>query len=202
MERSSAAATSVRGGVLAALVVCVVLGFALRLAGIERVGFAEDEINKIEAVRAYEHGDISPNAEHPMLMKILMYASMQLAHGWNARASAVDQISDEAALRFPNVLLGALTAIPLFLLTAALFERRTALICAALWSFGINAITYNRIAKEDTLLVFFMLFAFYFYLRAKQTSAFESQRKRRYYALSGASFGLMMASKYFPHYFG
>ncbi|HEV7857779.1 MAG TPA: hypothetical protein VGO91_03950, partial [Pyrinomonadaceae bacterium] len=47
-----------------------------------------------------------------------------------------------------------------------------------------------------------MLFAFYFYLRAKQTSAFESQRKRRYYALSGASFGLMMASKYFPHYFG
>jgi hypothetical protein len=202
MERSSSAATSVRGGVLAALVVFMVLGFALRLGGIERVGFAEDEINKIEAVKAYERGDISPNAEHPMLMKILIYASMQLAHAWNARASAVDQISDEAALRFPNVLLGALTALPLFLLTAALFEKRTALIAAALWSFGINAITYNRIAKEDTLLVFFMLFAFYFYLRAKQTSAFEPKGKRRYYCLSGASFGLMMASKYFPHYFG
>jgi hypothetical protein len=202
MEHSSYAATRVRGGVLAALVVFVVLGFALRLGGIERVGFAEDEINKIEAVKAYERGDISPNAEHPMLMKIMMYASMQLAHAWSARASAADQISDEAALRFPNVLLGALTALPLFLLTAALFERRTALIAAALWSFGINAITYNRIAKEDTLLVFFMLFAFYFYLRAKQTSAFDPQGKRRYYSLSGASFGLMMASKYFPHYFG
>src|SRR5437868_10470614 len=35
----------------------------------DRIGFAEDEINKLEAVRAYEHGDITQNAEHPMLMK-------------------------------------------------------------------------------------------------------------------------------------
>jgi hypothetical protein len=194
--------TRVRGFILAALVVCVALGFALRLGGIERVGFAEDEINKLEAIKAYEHGDISPNAEHPMLMKLLVYVSMQAAQVWNAGQSARNQISDEAALRFPNILFGALTAIPLFLLTAAFFERRTALIAAALWSFGINAITYNRIAKEDTLLVFFMLFAFYFYLRAKQTSGFDAKGKRRAYALSGASFGLMLASKYFPHYFG
>jgi 4-amino-4-deoxy-L-arabinose transferase-like glycosyltransferase len=112
------------------------------------------------------------------------------------------QISDEAALRFPNVLFGALTALPLFLLTAAFFDRRTALIAAALWAFGINAITYNRIAKEDTLLVFFMLFAFYFYLRGKQTSGYDQKRKRWYYGWSGVSFGLMLASKYFPHYFG
>ncbi|HEX8853582.1 MAG TPA: hypothetical protein VF754_08850, partial [Pyrinomonadaceae bacterium] len=56
--------------------------------------------------------------------------------------------------------------------------------------------------KEDTLLVFFMLSAFYFYLRAKQTSGFETGAKRRHYALSAVSFGLMLASKYFPHYFG
>ncbi|MEA2172891.1 MAG: Dolichyl-phosphate-mannose-protein mannosyltransferase [Blastocatellia bacterium] len=201
-ERSGFAETRLRGGVLAALIVCVLLGFALRLGGIERVGFAEDEINKVEAVKAYERGDISPNAEHPMLMKLLMYVSMQAAHAWNDGADLSHQISDEAALRFPNILFGALTAFPLFLLTAGLFERRTALIAAALWSFGINAITYNRIAKEDTLLVFFMLFAFYFYLRAKQTSGFDAKGKRRYYSLSGVSFGLMMASKYFPHYFG
>ena len=73
---------------------------------------------------------------------------------------------------------------------------------AALWAFGLNAITYNRIGKEDTLLVFFMLFAFYFYLRGKQTSGHDQRRKRRAYALSGVSFGLMLASKYFPHYFG
>ena len=187
-------------GLTLALAALVIISFGLRLSGIERVGFAEDEINKLDAVRSYERGDISPNAEHPMLMKALMYASMQVAHVWNARAET--GISDEAALRFPNILFGALTVLPIFLLTAALFDRRTGLIAAALWSTGLNAITYNRIAKEDTLLVFFMLFAFYFYLRAKQTSGFDAKGKRRYYSLSGISFGLMMASKYFPHYFG
>ncbi len=183
--------------VLAAL---VCFGFGLRLSGIERIGFAEDEINKLEAVRAYEQGDIRPNAEHPMLMKALMYVSVQAQQAINRNTGS--RISDEAALRFPNVVFGALTVIPLFLLTAAFFDRRTALVAAALWAFGINAITYNRIAKEDTLLVFFMLFAFYFYLRAKQTSGHDPAAKRKFYSLSGASFGLMMASKYFPHYFG
>ncbi|MGA9995137.1 MAG: glycosyltransferase family 39 protein [Pyrinomonadaceae bacterium] len=197
--RRGLAAVGVSGLTLA-LVTLVVFGFGLRLSGIERVGFAEDEINKLDAVRSYERGDISPNAEHPMLMKAMMYASVQAARVWNARAGS--GISDEAALRFPNILFGALTALPIFLLTAALFDRRAALIAAALWSTGINAITYNRIAKEDTLLVFFMLFAFYFYLRAKQTSGFDPKGKRRYYSLSGISFGLMMASKYFPHYLG
>ncbi len=184
-----------------ALVVLAAFGFGLRLSSISSVGFAEDEINKLEAVRAYARGDITPNAEHPMLMKALIFASMQAAQVWNAADAGV-RISDEAALRFPNVLFGTLTVLPLFLLTTAFFDRRTALVAAALWSFGINAITYNRIAKEDTLLVFFMLLAFYLYVRAKQTSGHDPQRKRRFYILSGASFGLMLASKYFPHYLG
>ena len=186
--------------VVVLLAVLFVLGFGLRLSNIKAIGFAEDEINKLEAVRAYEQGDIRPNAEHPMLMKALIYVSMRAQRALNQTTGS--QISDEAALRFPNILFGALTIIPLFLLTAAFFDRRTAMAAAALWAFGINAITYNRIAKEDTLLVFFMLFAFYFYLRAKQTSGHEQPRKRKFYSLSGSSFGLMMASKYFPHYFG
>jgi hypothetical protein len=47
-----------------------------------------------------------------------------------------------------------------------------------------------------------MLSAFYFYVRAKQTTEFEAGRKRKFYAGSAVSFGLMFASKYFPHYFG
>lgn len=187
-------------GVILALAALVVLGFGLRLSGLSEIGFAEDEVNKVNAVRAYEHGDIRPNAEHPMLMKALMFVSTQAQHAWNARA--VNQISDEAAIRFPNILFGALTAIPLFLLTAAFFDRWTGLLAAALWTFGVNAITFNRTAKEDTLLVFFMLYAFYFYVRAKQASWHDPKIKRRNYILSGASFGLMLASKYFPHYFG
>jgi hypothetical protein len=192
---------SVLGSVVAAaLAAMIVLGLGLRANGISAIGFAEDEINKIEAVRAYEHGDIRPNAEHPMLMKSLMYVSMHAARLWNANSDW--NISDEAALRFPNILFGALTVVPLFLLTAAFFDRRTALTAAALWAFGVNAIMVNRIAKEDTLLVFFMLFALFLYLRAKQTNGHDAKTKRRYYGLSGAAFGLMLASKYFPHYFG
>lgn len=186
--------------VVLALVAMVVLGLGLRLRGVSSIGLAEDEVNKVEAVKAYEHGDFRPNAEHPMLMKSLIYVSVQAARGWRAVTGEV--ISEETIVRLPNVIFGALTVIPLFLLTAAFFDRRTGLLAATLWSFGINAITYNRIAKEDTLLVFFLLFAFYFYLRAKQTNGHEAKRKRRFYIWSGASFGLMMASKYFPHYFG
>lgn len=178
----------------------IVMGLGLRLVGLGAVGFAEDEIQKLQAVRAYDRGDFTPNAEHPMMMKALIDLSMRAERAWNSISPR--HISDEAALRFPNVLFGALTAIPLFLLTAALFDRRTGLWAAAFWSFGVNAITYNRIGKEDSLMVFFMLFAFYFFIRAKQVDGHEQKRVVRLRTLSAISFGLMMASKYFPHYLG
>jgi hypothetical protein len=204
---SRARAWSIDRATAATLALLFVCGLALRVAGIGAVGFAEDEINKLAAVGSYARGDITPNAEHPMLMKTLMLVSVSAAHWWNERSLPSDaldvlDVSDEAALRFPNVLFGALTLLPLFLLTRSLFDRRTALLAAAFWALGVNAITYNRIAKEDTLLVFFMLFAFYFYVRAKQTSGFEPKLKNSFYKWSGVSFGLMLASKYFPHYFG
>jgi hypothetical protein len=184
------------------LVMLAAVGFALRAGGLGSVGFAEDEINKLEAVRAYTRGDFTVNAEHPMLMKALIFASVGAARAWNGRAPSELQIGDEAALRFPNVLFGSLTVFPVFLLVAAFFDRRTGLLAAALWATGVGAVTFNRVAKEDTLLVFFMLYALYFYVRAKQTSGFDPSAKRRNYFLSAVSWGLMFASKYFPHYFG
>ena len=199
---SEGAQTPGRVTVALVLVLLVFFGIALRAHGIAEIGFAEDEINKLEAARAYGRGQITANAEHPMLMKTLVFISLKASEAWNASAGAARQISVEAAVRLPNVLFGALTVVPLYLLTAAFFGKRTGLISALLWSAGVNAITYNRIAKEDTLLVFFMLFAFYFYLRAKQTSGYEPATKRKFYLASAVSFGLMFASKYFPHYFG
>ena len=178
--------------VAATLALLVVLGFGLRVTQLGAIGFAEDEMNKLDAIHAYERGDFSANSEHPMLMKMLMWASV--------RNAPMD--SEEARLRLPNALVGALTVIPLFLLTSALFDRWTALLAAALWAVGINAITHNRIGKEDSLLVFFMLFGFYFFLRAKQISPVHKTARLRRYAASMASFGLMIASKYFPHYVG
>jgi asparagine N-glycosylation enzyme membrane subunit Stt3 len=142
-----------------------------------------------------------------MLMKTLIFISLTAAEKWNGRSGGSDRlnslnVSEEAAVRFPNALFGALTVFPLYLLAAAFFGKQTGLIAALLWAFGVNAITYNRIAKEDTLLVFFLLFAFYFYLRAKQTSGYEPRVKKQFYLAGAVSFGLMLASKYFPHYFG
>ena len=174
------------------LALLVVLGFGLRVTQLGVIGFAEDEMNKLDAIHAYERGDFSANSEHPMVMKVLMWGSVQTA--------PVDSL--EAALRLPNVLIGALTVIPLFLLTLAFFDRWTALLAAAFWAFGINAITHNRIGKEDSLLVFFMLFAFFFFVRAKQISPVDKSSRARRYAASAVSFGLMIASKYFPHYLG
>jgi hypothetical protein len=191
--------SSLRWGVVAVLAVLVIVGLGFRASHLGAIGFAEDEVNKVEAVRAYERGDITANAEHPMLMKALMFASLKVGQ---ALQSVGRPISNEALLRLPNAIFGALTVIPLYLLTAAFFDRWTGLIAAAFWAGGINAITFNRIGKEDTLLVFFMLFAFYFYLRAKQTDTRNVALTKRDYLLSGVSFGLMLASKYFPHYFG
>ena len=190
---------SLRWAVIPVLTVLIVVGVGFRASHLGAIGFAEDEVNKVEAVRAYARGDITANGEHPMLMKALMFASLKVGQALKTGGRA---ISDEALLRLPNVIFGALTVVPLFLLTAAFFDRRTGLIAAALWAGGINAITYNRIGKEDTLLVFFMLFAFYFYLRAKQTDTGNVPLRKRNYLLSGISFGLMLAAKYFPHYFG
>jgi len=186
--------------VVGTLVLLVIFGLGLRVSQLGAIGFAEDEMNKLDAVRAYQRGDFSANAEHPMLMKLFIYASVAGADVFTKISGRT--ISDEAALRLPNALFGALTVIPLFLLTAAFLDRWTALLTAAFWATGLNAIALNRIGKEDTLLVFFMLFAFYFYLRAKLTNPHQVSSRKRNFALSSAGFGLMMASKYFPHYFG
>ncbi len=181
--------------VIVALIVLLVIGLCFRVAKLEAIGFAEDEVNKVNAIRAYEKGDITANAEHPMLMKALMFVSVKVGRG-------LGKGSDEVLFRLPNAIFGALTILPLFLLTAAFFDRWTGLLAAAFWTVGVNAITINRVGKEDTLLVFFMLFAFYFYLRAKQTDTRSGKIRSKFYLLSGVSFGLMMASKYFPHYLG
>ena len=177
--------------IIGSLVILVILGLGLRIHQLGASGFAEDEMNKFNAVRSYERGDFTANGEHPMVMKVLMWGSLNAVPA-----------SEEVALRLPNALIGALTVIPLFLLTAAFFDRWTALLAAAFWAVGINAITHNRIGKEDSLLVFFMLFAFFFFVRAKQIPPLDKQGRARRYAASAVSFGLMIASKYFPHYLG
>lgn len=140
------------------IMVAVALGFCARAYRLDAAGFAEDEANKIFAGRAYERGDFTANAEHPMVMKMFCYASTRVASAWNSAAGKGLglEISEEIALRLPNAAFGALTVIPLFLLTTGLLGIRAGIITSLLWALGLDAIWFNRTVKEDTLLVCFM----------------------------------------------
>ena len=137
-----------------------------------------------------------------MLMKSMIAISLGASRLLESPPRRSRQISEEVAVRLPNVIFGSLTAVVIFLLAQELFDTQIALLAAFFWSVGTFAIIVNRLAKEDTLLVFFTWLAFYFYYRAKTASKVDPQRSWRWYAAVGASFGLMLASKYFPHYLG
>jgi hypothetical protein len=186
----------------AALLLIVVLGFALRFHGIDQFGFNEDEVHKLEASRAYLRGDFSENLEHPMLLKSLVAGSLALTDFWNRRFGQFGHVTEETAVRLPNVVVGALTGVIVFAVTEQFFGFSTGLLAALFWSLGTIAIMINRLAKEDTLLVFFTWLGYYFYIRAKKESLTDAHRPLKWYAASGSSFGLMLASKYFPHYLG
>ncbi|HUK90546.1 MAG TPA: glycosyltransferase family 39 protein, partial [Blastocatellia bacterium] len=187
------------------ILISLAVGLSARLYQLSAAGLAEDEAAKILAIRSYTHGDFTANSEHPMLMKLACLASLKTSDSWNSivgrRFKAFD-VSLEAALRFPNALFGALTVIPLFFLAESLLGSKVAAISSLMWASGLNAIWFNRIAKEDTLLVFFMLASYCLYNRAKNLPIEDTVGQARVYTLSGFAAGLMGASKYLPHFYG
>jgi len=184
-----------------ALAVALVLGLAFRTAGLSTYGFSEDEINKVHAIQQYRAGHFVENAEHPMLMKLAMWGSVAAADRWN-RHVPFDHVSLETAVRLPNAIAGAAITLVLFGVADLLFGGAVALVASLFWAFDVNAIAINRLGKEDTFLLLFFLLAVWLYERAKRQGMVDAGGARRWYAASGASFGLMMASKYMPHYLG
>jgi hypothetical protein len=193
--------TNSRSLVLTALIVLVVAGFGFRVNGLSAEGLSEDELNKLSAVADYRaHGLTGANGEHPMLMKAFQAATVILAEKWNDSHSA-NQIAPETALRLPGAIVGALTTVLIFLVVAELFGVEVALIAAALWAFDPNAIGFNRVAKEDSFLLFFFLLANVFWLRGQRVAESTDQNPNKYYWATAASYGAMVASKYVPHLF-
>jgi len=189
-------------GVRLILLAAIVFGAWSRCWTLGATGFAEDEIDILKAARAYRQLDFWPNAEHPMLAKLATFASLETATAWNA--AHYPAISTEAAVRFPSAFTGGvLTTVVLFLLTAELFpDRRIAAWTSLLWALDAGATAINRTAKEDTFFLFFFLAAAWLYRRAKRAGRDRAPTVRRWYSASAASFGLMLACKYMPHYYG
>lgn len=194
---------SVNRKLLVALLSALVLvGFGVRVSSLSAEGLSEDELNKLQAVAEYRaHGLTSANSEHPLLMKALLTASVFAADKWNNIPSLGGRrpISQETALRLPGTIFGALTAVLIYLLAAELFGAEVGLIAAALWAFDPMAIGFNRIAKEDSFLLFFFLLGNILWLRGQRVAETQSTpQAEKYYWASAAAFGAMMASKYVP----
>jgi hypothetical protein len=199
--------------VIATLTLLVLAGFGFRVSGLSAEGLSEDELNKLHAVADYrQNGLTAANGEHPMLMKALQTASIFVVEKWNNSSLASQSslnIPVETALRLPSTIFGALTVVLIYLLAAELFGAEVALLAATLWAFDPQAIGFNRIAKEDTFLLFFFLLANIFWLRGQRVAETESRsrdgvidRPERYYWATAACFGAMMASKYLPQLIG
>ncbi|MBP7867872.1 MAG: glycosyltransferase family 39 protein [Acidobacteria bacterium] len=187
------------------LLIAFAVALGVRLHDLAGVGLAEDEVNKVNAVRSYRAGDFTANADHPMLMKTLILGARLAADAYNAGPAAglgLARLPEETVVRLPNAVFGALTVFVLYLLATSFFNWRVGMISAWLWATGIDAVFINRVAKEDTLLVFFILLGTWLHRRMKQTPDAEASRKRWFYYGSAAAFGAMLASKYFPHYIG
>jgi len=183
----------------------VLAGLGFRTAGLSKEALSEDELNKLNAVTEYRaKGLTAANSEHPLLMKAALTVSVIACERWNTLVDSSPSLNIpvETALRLPGALIGALSAGLIFLIAMELFGLEVGLISAALWSFDPLTISFNRIAKEDTFVVFFFLLMNVFWLRAQRVA--ESQphpNPDRFYWAAAASFGALMASKYVPQLF-
>lgn len=179
------------------------LAFAVRIDHVDFNSLSEDESAKWGAVQEYRQGHfVGVNSEHPMMPKMLIWASLTAGERWSRTASrhGWPSMRPEGWLRFPNVLFGAATTAILFLFCRRMMGFAGSLAAGFFWAVAPLAVTLNRLAKEETLLTFFTLLACYFYCRAQQADADLSAR--RWYDLSAISFGLSFASQYIPHLLG
>jgi len=187
-----------------ALSVLVVVGFGFRIKALSSEGLSDDELNKLNAVSEYRaQGLTGANGEHPLLMKALLTVSVIVAEKWNQTSLAGGHpdlnMPVETSLRIPGALFGAFTAVLIYLVASELFGLEVGLISAALWAFDPLAIGFNRIAKEDTFLIFFFMLANFFWLRGQRVAEGQPERNpERFYWATAAAFGAMMASKYVP----
>jgi hypothetical protein len=195
-----------RALIITALCIFTLAGLGLRIYRLGAESLSEDELNKVKAVAEYREKGLTPaNGEHPFLMKAMLAASIIVSERWNdlapARSNPQLQISTETAARLPGALLGALSALLIFFVTREIFGAEVALVAAALWALDPAAIGFNRIAKEDSFLLFFFLLGNVFWLRGQTVAEEGRRRPEPFYWAAAAAFGAMLASKYVPHYF-
>jgi len=188
----------------AIVLLLTVLAFAVRVYRVDFNSLSEDESAKWAAVQEYRHGHFAGvNSEHPMLPKVLAWASLTAGERWSRVAAVHDwpSLNPEGWLRLPNVLFGATTTAILFLFCRRMMGVVGSFAASLFWAIAPLPVALNRLTKEETPLTFFTLLACYFYCRAAQ-QADADKSARRWYDLSAVGFGLALASQYILHLLG
>jgi hypothetical protein len=185
-----------RAVVIAVLIVLLLAGFAFRVYQLGAESLGEDEFNKLQTVSEYRHNGLSSkNGEHPFLMKGMQAVSIVASEKLNAAAGT--RITEEGALRFPIALFGTFTALLLFFLVKELFGASIGLVTAALWSLEPLAISFDRVAKEDSLVLYFFLLAALLWVKGQTAAELGKPKWLKWVWASAAGFGALMASKYY-----
>jgi len=180
------------------------LAFSVRLYRVDFNSLSEDEVAKWAAVQEYRHGHfVGVNSEHPMLPKMLAWASLTAGERWGRMAATHSwpSLKPEGWLRLPNVLFGAATTAILFLFCRRMMGVAGSFAASFFWAVAPLPVALNRLTKEETPLTFFTLLACYFYCRATQQADAEKGAPR-WYDLSAIGFGLALASQYILHLLG
>jgi len=180
-----------------------ILSLSVRLYHVDFNSLSEDEVAKWSAVQEYRHGHFAGvNSEHPMLLKLLAWASLSAGQRWSrvAAAHGWSSLNPEGWLRLPNVVFGALSTAILYLLCRRMMGIAGSFAASFFWAVAPLPVALNRLTKEETPLTFFTLLACYFYLRAEQADV--DRRARCWYGLSAMGFGLSFASHYTFHLLG
>jgi hypothetical protein len=179
------------------------LAFSVRVYRVDFNSLSEDEVAKWTAIQEYRHGHfVGVNSEHPMLPKMMAWASLTIGETWARVAAAHDwpSLRPEGWLRLPNVLLGVASTVILYLLCRRMISVAGSFAASFFWAVSPLPVALNRLTKEETPLTFFTLLACYFYCRAQQANT--TGEVRRWYDLSAVSFGLGLASQYILHLLG
>lgn len=181
------------------LAIFIVIGFGLRMNGLGVESLGEDEFNKLQTAEEYlNNGLTGRNGEHPFLMKGLQTLSLYTSEKLNAAGA---NVATESALRFPVALFGTFTVLLIFFIVSELFGRSIGLISGALWAVEPLAVGFDRIAKEDSLALFFFLLCGLFWVKSQTKAERGEKNWIRYVWLAGIAFAAMMASKYYPYFF-
>ena len=165
-------------------------------------GLSDDEVTKVRAAEAYSRGDFGVNAEHPMLMKAAIWGSLGAADTWNQIAPARcgcpsrprSGCRTPSSGRAPSSSCGV---------AHAFFATPVALIAALLLALDPNITAINRLAKEDTFVVFSFC-SRCGCMRARQAGGEGECRARAAWVIMGSAgaFGMDDGLKYLPHLYG